>query len=656
MSIARARSLGQTWTLARDAGLRAGVTRLADISGMGGLDLPVFQAVRPWSRSLTVSLGKGGSPLAAKISAMLEAAEFAAAEALAKPRREMPLNALSQEARKLWAAEGPPLAIQLDPALSRAWVEGQALDDGRPLPMPWDLLSLDFTHAPLEYAASSAGLATGNTREEAVLAALAELVEHDLTARFQALRPRERRALHIDGASITDLRLIRELRGVTARGFTPQLWSLGQNYGIAAVLCVLFPPEPMLDAMVPVRGSGCHPDAATAALAALREAVQGRAALVAGARDDFAPALYTEGRRQAATMALATLALGDGELSWGQVPSHTCATLGEAVSLLRTVIARLTDLPAVVFDHQPPARGLHLVHALAPGLQKLSRRRRPDSSGRRRSRAIAGVARPAGGRRAVLFGGPSLCGLLVPQNIELRPPAVCGDLAALAADPPAVVGLVDGCFGVAPSVWHKEVLHLLALGSRVIGAASLGALRAAELEASGMEGVGAIHAAYRAGTISRDDAVMLLHAPAAYGFAPLTVPLVDAEYALNMVSCDEGARRMMQRIIRNTPYALRNWQRCRQAYETRTGMDFPVSRAELESMPSLKRQDAVLLIRALTAAVRETGAPARRPPPPATGHYLKLLARTQPAAPPALGPETRVEPPPATEIRSGSTA
>lgn len=656
MSFARARSLGETWALARAAGLRAGVTRLADITGMGGLDLPVFQAIRPMSRSLTVSQGKGGSLLAAKISAMLEAAEFAAAEALVRPHESSPLSAFPPEVRRLWSGERPALAIDLDPALPRAWVEGRCFDSGETRPIPWDLLSLDFTRAPLDYAASSSGLATGNTRDEALLAALAELIEHDLIAQFQALRPGDRRVLQIAATSIPDTRLASELHRVTARGFTPRLWSLGQAYGIAVVLCVLFPPEPMLDAMAPVRGSACHPDATTAALAALREAVQGRAALVAGARDDFRPQLYTNGRRQATSMALASLALGDGELPWSAVPSQACHTASDGANLLRAVIARRTELPVLVFDHDPPVTGLHLVHAMAPGLGNLSRRRRPEAGGGRPRDAIPVPPRLIRRPSVVLFGGPSIAGLALPPAFELRPPAVCGDLAALTADPPAVVGLVDGCFGVAPSVWHKEILHLLALGVRVLGAASIGALRAAELHAYGMEGVGAIHAAYRAGAIARDDAVMLLHAPGEYGFKPLTLPLVDAEYALNVVSCDAGARRMMQRIVRTTPYASRSWLGCLEAYRMRAGREFPVALTTLEGVPSLKRQDAALLVHALSSAIRSPGAPLRRVFPPATGPYLKLLARTRPDAPPNRGPETHAGPLPAGGIRSRSTA
>lgn len=627
MGLDRARSLGETWLLARAAGARAGVTRLADIGGLAGLGLPVFQAVRPFARSLTVAQGKGGSTLATKISAMLEAAELACAEALPRPGHEAPLHRFPEAVRRCWAGDRPPLTIDLDPGLPRGWVDGRVLDSGQPMPMPWDLLSLDFTCRPLEFPATSAGLATGNTRDEALLTALCELVEHDLMARFESLRPRERCALQINVGSIADPALMSELRQVSATGFTPRLWSLGQDHGIPAIACALFAPEPMLDNMAPPAGTACHPDAATAALAALREAVQGRAALVAGARDDIVPAHYTEGSSRTRALAIATLSLDDGQLAWASIPTPDCPSIANAVILLSEAIARLTPLPVVVFDHPPPVAGLHVVHVLAPGLQHLSRRR---ANAHRPPRSVPCQARAAPPRRgrAVLFAGPSIAALSLPRELELRPPAICGDLAALAADPPAAVGLVDGHFGIAPSVWHKEILDLLAREVRVLGAASIGAIRAAELADAGMEGVGAIYDAYCSGAIARDDAVMLLQAPADYGFAPLTLPLVDAEHVLLEAACEAKEQRMMQRIVRTMPYQARTWQRCLDVYFERTGTRFPVGLTALSCAPSLKQQDAALLVEGLREAACN---PQDRPPcqpPPMTNHYLKLLARS----------------------------
>jgi hypothetical protein len=94
------------------------------------------------------------------------------------------------------------------------------------------------------------------------------------------------------------------------------------------------------------------------------------------------------------------------------------------------------------------------------------------------------------------------------------------------------VVLVDGLFDEWPAIRHKELLALIADGVRVYGAASMGALRAAELHPFGMVGVGHIFAAYRNGLIDADDEVAVLHGPASFGWSALTEPLVNVRATL----------------------------------------------------------------------------------------------------------------------------
>ncbi len=130
----------------------------------------------------------------------------------------------------------------------------------------------------------------------------------------------------------------------------------------------------------------------------------------------------------------------------------------------------------------------------------------------------------------VLFAGPSLHGQSYERTgLDLRAPARQGDLHRAVRDGATVIGLVDGVFGFVPSVWHKEILHALSEGVRVLGAASLGALRAAECASFGMEPIGAIAHAYLDGRRREDADVCLAHCPEELGFQPLSEPLVDVE-------------------------------------------------------------------------------------------------------------------------------
>ena len=132
----------------------------------------------------------------------------------------------------------------------------------------------------------------------------------------------------------------------------------------------------------------------------------------------------------------------------------------------------------------------------------------------------------------IVFVGPSApdaANLLLGKNINLRPPTAQGDLAAAVLEGANVVGLVDGTFEHNAATWHKEILFALSQGVQVFGAASMGALRAAECAPFGMVGVGDIYNACASGQIIDDDAVAVIHAPEALGYTSLSVPFVNIE-------------------------------------------------------------------------------------------------------------------------------
>jgi len=139
----------------------------------------------------------------------------------------------------------------------------------------------------------------------------------------------------------------------------------------------------------------------------------------------------------------------------------------------------------------------------------------------------------------VLFAGPSLHGAdwlakRPPEfaDIDVRAPAAQGDIAHAVVEGATVIGLVDGRFEDIAAVWHKELLYALEQGVQLFGAASMGALRAAECADFGMIGVGRVFQRYRSGELEDDAAVAQLHAPAEMGHAPYTEALVNVEATL----------------------------------------------------------------------------------------------------------------------------
>ena len=143
----------------------------------------------------------------------------------------------------------------------------------------------------------------------------------------------------------------------------------------------------------------------------------------------------------------------------------------------------------------------------------------------------------------IVFTGPTIG----KEEVEAVLPAIClppaaqGDvIGAVLRFNPAVILIIDGTFQNEPAVRHKEILWALDRGVAVCGAASMGALRAAELWKYGMRGFGQIYRWYRRYPLLPDDAVAVLHAPADLGSAALTHALVDIIQTVKS-ACRNGA-------------------------------------------------------------------------------------------------------------------
>lgn len=131
-----------------------------------------------------------------------------------------------------------------------------------------------------------------------------------------------------------------------------------------------------------------------------------------------------------------------------------------------------------------------------------------------------------------VFVGPTLQSARVNELLAdlpaiVLPPAAQGDVYRALRHKPKAIALIDGYFGEAPAVWHKELLWALHEGIAVFGAASMGALRAAELAPFGMVGVGDVFEAYCDGRLVDDDEVALCHGPAELGYVALSEPMVN---------------------------------------------------------------------------------------------------------------------------------
>jgi len=118
-------------------------------------------------------------------------------------------------------------------------------------------------------------------------------------------------------------------------------------------------------------------------------------------------------------------------------------------------------------------------------------------------------------KRIIIFIGPSLQSSEASKILEAdyRPPVARGDVIHALKDHPDVIAIIDGVFHKEPAVSHKEILEAIGKGVIMVGGASMGALRASELDDFGMVGIGRVYSDYRNGIIESDDDVAVVINP-----------------------------------------------------------------------------------------------------------------------------------------------
>ncbi|UCH38721.1 MAG: hypothetical protein JSU67_11155 [Gammaproteobacteria bacterium] len=211
--------------------------------------------------------------------------------------------------------------------------------------------------------------------------------------------------------------------------------------------------------------------------------------------------------------------------------------------------------------------------------------------------------------RAVVFAGPSISRNEVEAfpGVEWRPPVSQGDVYRVARTAPDFIAIIDGYFEGVPSVWHKEILWAMSSGIHVLGASSMGALRAAELHQFGMRGVGEIFENFRDGKLEDDDEVAVLHGPAELGYPLLSLAMVNARKSItaaieaSIITQPVGASLLAQ--AKSIFYQERQWPR---VFEL--AQESGISAGELAAFESwLERNEQDLKLEDARAMLAELG-------------------------------------------------
>jgi len=348
-----------------------GITRLGNITGLDRIGIPVAVAVRPNSRSVSTSQGKGLDLAQAMTSALMEASEGFHAEEVGEGRHAS-YSALATNCNVVDPDMLCSTGQTFDIDVPIRWLEGFDLLRQEVCWVPAEIVHTDYTR-PLDgyFLAGSNGLASGNHLVEALSAAICELIERDAVAVWSAsgIRARARRSLDVASVDDPDCRAL--LVKYDDAGIAVRLWNVTTDIGIAAFVCDICD----LSVREPRRlrhfhGAGCHPDRAIALVRALTEAAQTRLTYITGIRDDLLPVEYEEPPTADIVDALLDALRQQSEPHlFHTVPTVAADDLGQdlrhELECLRS--AGITRVVAV--DLTRPDFGIPVVRVVIPGLE-----------------------------------------------------------------------------------------------------------------------------------------------------------------------------------------------------------------------------------------------------------------------------------------------
>ncbi len=393
------RELDSEGTLARIRPhfLRAGITRIADITGLDRIGIPVFSAVCPRSNdTLSVYNGKGATPTDARTSAAMEAIERFSA---GLPRHPS-LIASYAELEEAGIPAVSPRDYNL--TLSRHY------RDGLPISWlaAWDMLRREevlvphcsviygpsYHEPPAFEIATTNGLASGNSLEEALCHGLCELVERDAMTLATLISGQLPRALeqtqgpspelallrnlnpHVDMETLPDcaMELIDRFR---AADLSIRLVCIGSDLGLPTFLAqVAEDLGPTLSSRH--WGFGCHPDAGVAVTRAITECAQSRAVDIQAVREDISLSTEEVSRHR---IHVQRAVAGDLDswswkptsclTDWSTIPSFRSGDVVQDLDFIldRLVAAGIDSVLAV--DLSPPQIPVSVVRTIVPALE-----------------------------------------------------------------------------------------------------------------------------------------------------------------------------------------------------------------------------------------------------------------------------------------------
>ena len=350
-----------------------GITRLANITGLDRIGIPVYMACRPNARSLAVFQGKGLEPAAARASAAMEAIETYHAETIDLPLKLASYEELRYTHSVVDVSRLPFSRDELfDPLRPILWIEGEDPASGRATWLPFELVHANYTLPPLtgsgSFAATTNGLASGNHFAEALCHALYEVIERDAVTLWKLAGEAHQKARAVDPASIGDA----ACRGLLAKfadaDIDVVIWDVTSDIAVASFQCLVAGRNEVTGA--PEFGAGSHLCRGVALARALTEAAQARTTYIAGSRDDITAAHYAaDTRRQRHESARAIVEEHRPRRSFELTPTLDTDSFEADLDRIRSTLASVGLDEVIAVDLTKPGLRIPVVRVVVPGLE-----------------------------------------------------------------------------------------------------------------------------------------------------------------------------------------------------------------------------------------------------------------------------------------------
>ncbi len=354
----------------------AGITRIANVTGLDHIGLPVVVVCRPNSRSLSVSQGKGITLAAAKASGLMESLEGWSAEHITLPLKLGSDRELRRTHSMVDPATLPQLSVsRFHENLRILWIEGYDLIERAPIWVPYEMVHLDLT-LPLPpgsgcFPMGSNGLASGNHILEAVAHGICEVIERDADTLWKLGGEPLERATRVDLAGVEDGACREVIAQFLRAGMLVAVWEMTSDTGVPVFQCTIIDRETNpLRPLYPSSGTGCHPAREIALLRALTEAAQSRLTRISSSRDDVPRSDYELTRNPDMLDRIRKSLSAQGAVRrFEDAPTVTYDTFEEDVQWLLQRLCAAGISRVIAVDLSEPALGISVVRVLIPGME-----------------------------------------------------------------------------------------------------------------------------------------------------------------------------------------------------------------------------------------------------------------------------------------------